>query len=87
MRAAQHQHKNITIIIPYHFISELLNAKFYFNVSFTNDVEIDVTTCKYMYSLLDKVMHGSPCPEVRAFTNENVHHIMALNDENINNIA
>ena len=36
--------KNITII-PYHFISVVLNANFDFDVSAANDVAIDVAKC------------------------------------------
>ena len=40
-------------MIPYHFISTLLNANFDFDVSVTNDVAIDVAK----YALSGKVMH------------------------------
>ena len=36
--------KNITIT-PYHFISMLSNANFDVDVSFVNDVAMDLTTC------------------------------------------
>ena len=69
--------KNITTI-PYHFISTLLNADFDFDVSVTNDVAIDVATCKC--ALLGKVMQGSPCLEAHALTNENGRYMIKLND-------
>ena len=67
--------KNITTI-PYHFISTLLNVNFDFDVSFANDVAIDVAKC----ALPGKVMQGSPCLEVRVLTNENGRYMMKLND-------
>ena len=67
--------KNITTI-PYHFISTLINANFYFDVSVANDVAIDVAKC----ALLGKELQGSPCPEVCMLNNENGLYIMKLND-------
>ena len=46
--------QNITII-SYHFISALLNANFYYEVSVANDFAIDFAKCV----LLGKVMSGS----------------------------
>ena len=54
----------------------LLNANFDFDVSFANDVAIDVAKC----ALPGKVMQGSPCLEVRVLTNENGRYMMKLND-------
>ena len=63
--------KNITII-PYHFISTLLNANFDFDVTVANDV----AKC----ALSGKVMKESSYPEVSIFTNENERFIMKLYD-------
>ena len=70
--------QNITTI-PCHFISTLLNAILYFDVSVTHDV----AKC----SLPGKVMQGSPCPEVHTLTNENGCYIMRLNDMHIHLMA
>ena len=67
--------KNITII-PYHFISALLNANFDFDIGVVNDVAIDVVKC----TLPGKVIQISPCPAVRTLTNENWRYTMKLND-------
>ena len=63
-------------IPPYQFISTLLKANFDFDVSVANGVAIDVAKCV----LPGKVVQGSPCPEVRALTNENSRYMMKLND-------
>ena len=70
--------KNI-ITIPYRFISTLLNANFDFDGSVAYDVAIDVAKS----ALPGKVMQGSPCPEVRALTNENGCYIMKINDKKV----
>ena len=64
--------KNITMI-PYHFISALLNANF--------DVNVAIGVAQW--ALPGKVMQGSPCPEMRTLTNENGRYIMKLNDISI----
>ena len=61
--------------IPYHFISAFLNANFTFDVSITDEVA--------KWTLPGKVIQGSPCPEERTSTNENVHYIMKLNDKHV----
>ena len=70
-----HQPKNITTI-PYPYISTLLNANFDFDVSVANDVAIDMAK----YTLPDKSMQWSPCPELRTLTNGNGRYMMKLND-------
>ena len=66
-------------MIPYHFISTLLNASFDFDVTVANDVAIDVAKC----ALSGKVMQWSPCLEVRTLTNGNRRYIMKLNDYDV----
>ena len=57
--------KKITTI-PHHFISTVLNAYFDFNVSFANDVAIDVLSGHFRV----RWCRGLPCPEVHTLTNE-----------------
>ena len=63
--------KNITMI-PYHFISAVININFDFDVSIANDFAKS--------TLPGKVIQGTPCLEVCSSTNENERDLIKLND-------
>ena len=54
----------------------LFNTNFDFNICIVNGVAFDVVKC----APPDKVMQGTPCLEVRTFTNENGRYMMKSND-------